>query len=285
MTDIKYTLWRNPLRPAYLEREGDEGRGTRVEADAHESGPLNPRPSSLVSFPEGLREVGHAGPGFCYDNEQPRHRTFLHDYSLARDPVTNGEWLAFMADGGYSRPEFWLDAGWHTVRAERWQAPLYWERSGGDRRQFTLSGMKPLDEGEPVCHVSLYEADAFARWSGARLPTEFEWEVAAAECGESDTDANLADDRTFHPSPVAGDGTLRGLTGGTWEWTACQYRPYPGYAPPAGALGEYNGKFMSDQWVLRGGSCATSRSHVRPTYRNFFGADKRWQFSGLRLAR
>ena len=289
LTDVKYTLWRNPLRPAYREGETTNERMRNDEAASHSSF-LIPH-SSFTPVSEGLYEVGRDVGAFCYDNEQPRHRVWLNDYELADRPVTCGEWEAFIEDGGYRRPELWLSAGWATVQKEEWEAPLYWERAkSGGRRAFTLSGMRPVDPAEPVCHVSYYEADAFARWAGqqspgCRLPTEQEWEVAADAHGFRPSGAGFADSGRFHPS-IPPDGTpLAGLAGGVWEWTASPYVAYPGYAPPAGALGEYNGKFMCDQWTLRGGSCATPASHIRSAYRNFFPANARWQFSGVRLAR
>ena len=281
LTDIQYTLWRNPLRPAY----GDEAEGERRKAEGADS---------FTTIDAGLYAVGHPGGAFCYDNEQPRHRVYLHDFSIADAPVTCGAWRAFMDDGGYRTPTLWLSAGWDAVRREKWKAPLYWERHGdGDPwRRFTLSGMRDVRDDEPVCHVSYFEADAFARWAGARLPTEQEWEVAAEASGvplaANECAGDFADAGRFRPEPAPSAGGQPGpwkMLGGVWEWTASPYVGYPGYAPPAGALGEYNGKFMCDQWVLRGGSCATPASHARRTYRNFFPATARWQFSGLRLAK
>ena len=298
LTDIKYTLWRNPLRPAYREGEVTECRMTNDEKAGGEAAAssFDIRPSSFTPVPAGLYEIGHASGAFCYDNEQPRHRVWLEDYELADAPVTCGEWADFIEDGGYRRPELWLSAGWAAAQAGGWEAPLYWEKSKrGARRTYTLAGMRAVEPAEPVCHVSYFEADAFARWAGlsdpgCRLPTEQEWEVAAelhdASSNGGPVAGDFADAGRFHPSPVVpGRPGPAGLCGGVWEWTASPYVGYPGYAPPAGALGEYNGKFMSDQWVLRGGSCATSASHLRRTYRNFFPAATRWQFAGLRLAR
>jgi ergothioneine biosynthesis protein EgtB len=212
-----------------------------------------------VSFPEGVYWIGHDGRGFAFDNESPRHRSFVEPFQLASRLTTNKEYLAFMADGGYERPELWLSMGWDTVQREAWKAPLYWEQRNGTWWMMTLAGMQPVQETEPVCHVSYYEADAYARWADARLPTEVEWEVAAMPLAQ--------------------------MFGDVWEWTQSHYSPYPGYTAAPDALGEYNGKFMANQFVLRGGSCATSVSHIRPTYRNFFPADARWQFMGIRLAR
>ncbi|MFH5802999.1 ergothioneine biosynthesis protein EgtB [Alienimonas sp. DA493] len=297
LTDIKYTLWRNPLRPAYREgMSNDECRMTNVEGGGDKPpSSFVIRHSSFTQFDEGLYHVGRDTGVFCYDNEQPRHRVWREAFELADRPVTCGEWAAFIEDGGYRRAELWLSAGWAAVQREGWEAPLYWERNkDGEWRTFTLAGMAPIDPAEPVCHVNYYEADAFARWAalsepGLRLPTEQEWEIAADAAGFDPAAGDVADRGRFHPSaPAPGsgsDGGPRGLAGGVWEWTASPYVAYPGYAPPAGALGEYNGKFMCDQWVLRGGSCATSATHLRATYRNFFPADARWQFSGLRLAR
>jgi ergothioneine biosynthesis protein EgtB len=251
--------------------------------------------------------IGHEGHGFAFDNEGPSHRVFVDAFRLATRLVTNGEYLDFVEDGGYRRPELWLSSGWAVVQERRWDAPLYWERTADYWTEFTLAGTRPLDPGEPVCHVSYYEADAFARWAGHRLPTEAEWEIAAAVIGpEAGTETGagagageragagalapvegtFVESSRFHPAPVSGiDGDApRQLYGDVWQWTQSPYVAYPGYAPAAGAIGEYNGKWMCDQWVLRGASCATPRSHARPTYRNFFPSDARWQFSGIRLA-
>jgi len=264
LTDIKHAFAQNPLLPVFCERKD-------VAATA--------APLDWLIRESGLYEVGHQGEGFSFDNESPRHKVWLEAFALANRPVTNGEWLQFMEEGGYSRPEFWLSAGWSTVQQEGWTAPLYWENSPQGWRQFTLSGLRTVVPEEPVTHVSYFEADAYARWAGYRLPTEFEWEVVAA--GEPLT-GNYAESGHYHPVPTSALGEF---FGNVWQWTRSQYSPYPGYAPAPGALGEYNGKFMCNQFVLRGGSCATSETHIRASYRNFFPPDARWQFSGLRLAR
>jgi ergothioneine biosynthesis protein EgtB len=283
LTDVKHLLSRNPLRPAY-----------------HPSWPLTQvaeREQGWIGFAGGLVQIGHAAAaGFAYDNETPRHQVFLRPYELAAYPVTYGEFLDFVEDGGYQQPEWWLSAGWDTVRQQGWQAPFYWEKIDGQWQTFTLHGMVRIDPDTPVCHISYFEADAFARWAahalpewrGARLPTEAEWECAAASQPESIGEGNFMESRVLHtlrpPEPQQA-GRLMQLFGDVWEWTASSYSPYPGFAPAPGAVGEYNGKFMCNQYVLRGGSCATPRSHIRASYRNFFPADARWQFSGLRLAR
>lgn len=270
LTDIKHLLAQNPLYPPYQNRPSDRPGQRPIEAP-------------WVEFDEGLRVIGHSGDGFCFDNECPQHRVFLERFSLAPRLVTNLDYLAFVEDGGYERPEFWLSLGWVTRTEQRWEAPLYWEKRAGDWFCFTLSGLRPLEPAEPVCHVSYFEADAYARWAGARLPSEAEWEVASADLPLA---GNFAERSEFHPVPVqAPSGTLDQMFGDLWEWTRSSYSPYPGYRPPAGALGEYNGKFMCNQYVLRGGSCATAQSHIRRTYRNFFAPDKRWQFMGIRLAK
>jgi ergothioneine biosynthesis protein EgtB len=276
ITDIKHVFSANPLLPSYRGR-------TSTQAG------LVP-PQRWVSFEEGIYEIGHQGDGFCFDNEQPRHREFLEAFALSSRLITNGEYLEFIQDGGYRRSEFWLSPGWSTVQQQDWQAPFYWEKCGNTWHMFTLSGLREVALDEPVCHVSLFEADAYARWAGARLPSEAEWEVAAAQSPQSSTriDGNFADSGVLHPVPLQNndqDSTVAQLFGDVWEWTRSQYVPYPGYAPAAGALGEYNGKFMCNQFVLRGGSCATSASHIRHTYRNFFPPEARWQFSGIRLAK
>jgi ergothioneine biosynthesis protein EgtB len=270
ITDLKHAWAANPLRPVYREAMPQKG---------------NPAPRHWVSFPEGLARIGHDGNGFAFDNESPRHQVFLHGFQLASRLTTNAEYLAFMADGGYDRPELWLSDGWAARQAAGWTAPLYWQEQDGDWSVVTLSGQRPLDPAEPVCHLSYYEADAFARWAGARLPTEAEWETAAATAPLA---GHFQESGHFHPAaaPASGDGgPLHQLYGDVWQWTASPYTGYPGYRPLSGALGEYNGKFMCNQFVLRGASCATPRSHARLTYRNFFPPEARWQFSGVRLAK
>jgi ergothioneine biosynthesis protein EgtB len=271
LTDVKHLLSCNPLQPTYLER--------------WPLTPIKPQEVRWISYGGGLADVGHAGDDFCFDNELPRHSVFLAPYQLASRPVTHGEFLDFVDDGGYRRPELWLSLGWDTARAQRWVAPCYWEQRDGRWTTFTLRGRVEIDPATPMTHVSYFEADAYARWAGARLPTEFEWEVAAASCA---VDGNFAESGMLHPLASRADpppATPAQLYGDVWEWTRSSYAPYPGYAAAAGAVGEYNGKFMCNQYVLRGGSCATPRSHIRATYRNFFPPESRWQFSGLRLAR
>jgi len=272
VTDIKHVFSQNPLYPVF-----------QAKAVAPETGRIAPQ--HFVEFDEATILIGHDGAEFSYDNEGPRHRALVPAFSLSNRLVTNGEYLAFMEAGGYTRPEFWLSLGWTTVNEQHWQSPLYWVERDGAWWNFTLSGFRPVDEAEPVTHLSYFEADAYANWDGARLPTEFEWEHAAAGVP---IEGNFVDEQRFHPAPAidAADGnSLRQMFGDVWEWTRSAYLPYPGYRAVPGALGEYNGKFMCNQMVLRGGSCATSRSHIRPTYRNFFQPEKRWQFTGLRLAR
>jgi ergothioneine biosynthesis protein EgtB len=281
--DIKHVLSCNPLLPAYRHpTDGNRASAARGAVDGSAT-PATSGPG-WSEHQGGLREIGHHGAGFAFDNESPRHSVSLAPYALANRPVTCGEWLAFMEDGGYSRPELWLSDGWATVQQFGWVAPLYWSCHEGDRSEpwqiFTLSGLRPIDEAETVCHVSYYEADAFAHWAGARLPTEAEWEVAAAGQPVS---GNFLDLGSLHPSAVGASGPA--MFGDVWEWTSSSYSPYPGFRPAPGAVGEYNGKFMVNQYVLRGGCCATPPEHVRPTYRNFFPPGTRWAFAGLRLAR
>jgi ergothioneine biosynthesis protein EgtB len=264
LTDIKHLLSRNPLRPAYRER-GIDPAGSASDVE-------------WLEYPAGVYETGYSGQGFAFDNEMPRHRSYVEPFRIASRPVSNGEFLDFLDDGGYGKPTLWLSDGWQTVRERDWSAPLYWEQRDGTWWQFTLSGMREINAAEPVCHVSYYEADAFARWAGKRLPTETEWEIAASERQQ---DGNFFDDSRLHPKPCSGEASF---FGDVWQWTASAYSPYPGYRATAGALGEYNGKFMINQQVLRGGSCVTSRSHIRTSYRNFFYPHERWQFKGLRLA-
>jgi len=271
LTDVKHLFSRNPLKPAYRE--------------PRPLAPVRACKRKWVGFQAGLYEIGHAGPGFCFDNETPRHRVWLQAFEIASHPVTQGDFIEFIEDGGYRRPEHWLSAGWDTVTARGWQAPEYWQRRDGVWFSFTLQGQVPLDLHAPVCHVSFYEADAFARWANARLPTEAEWEVAARGLP---LEGNFLESGALHPlapQDAAPEGTLAQAFGDVWEWTRSDYGPYPAFRRAAGAVGEYNGKFMSGQYVLRGGSCATPSSHIRATYRNFFPPDARWQFSGLRLAR
>jgi ergothioneine biosynthesis protein EgtB len=264
VTDVKHLFARNPLKPAYHARPA-ESCGVTPALRWIEQG-------------AGIRAIGHSADSFAFDNESPRHRVFLNAFRIAARPVTNGEYLAFIEDAGYRRPELWLSDGWNTCRAQGWHAPLYWEKPEDTWEMMTLAGRRPLNRAEPVCHVSFYEADAFARWAGARLPTEAEWETAAADLPIA---GNLLESGRLHPAPATEATTF---FGDVWQWTQSPYVGYPGYRPLAGALGEYNGKFMCNQLVLRGGSCATPGSHLRATYRNFFSPDARWQFMGLRLA-
>lgn len=268
LTDILALFAANPLRPAYREAPPPFGQHTS-------SAPTSTR------FPGGLRTVGHAGPGFAFDNETPRHLVFLRPFELSDRLTTNADWLEFMADGGYRTASHWLSDGWASVQREGWHAPLYWEERDGGWVQMTLWGLRPVDPAAPVCHVSYYEAEAFARWAGRRLPTEFEWEAAADGLPIR---GNMLHAGALRPvtAPFAHGPTQ--MFGDVWEWTQSPYVPYPGYRPAPGAIGEYNGKFMSGQMVLRGASCVTPDDHPRPTYRNFFYPHQRWQFSGLRLA-
>lgn len=272
LTDIKHAFWRNPLAPAYRDD---------LETWDGQAAPLR-----WLARDEAIAEIGIAPwpqtNVFAYDNESPRHRVLVPAHALASRPVSNAEFAAFVDDGGYNNAECWLSDGWSLLQAEAWQRPLYWHADGV--REFTLAGWRACDPHAPVCHVSYFEADAYARWAGARLPTEAEWEQAATRVA---IEGNFVDAGALHPQAgVASDGTgLRQLFGDVWEWTASAYTAYPGFQALPGALGEYNGKFMNGQWILRGGSCATPRDHVRASYRNFFPPSARWQFSGLRLAK
>lgn len=269
LTDIKHVFWVNPLRPAYQPEPTAES--------------IDVPPMRWVGFDEGIYQIGHEGNGFAFDNESPRHRVFLERFQLASRLVTNREYLQFIEDGGYRRADLWLSMGWATVQQEQWTAPLYWIEQDGRWLNHTLYGLRPVRDQEPVCHLSYFEADAYARWAGARLPSEFEWEAAAQSLTVG---GNFVESGLHHPRALLEDGqSLSQMFGDVWEWTRSAYLPYAGYQPPAGALGEYNGKFMCNQFVLRGGSCATPQSHIRATYRNFFPPDARWQFSGFRLAR
>lgn len=277
LTDIKHVFWTNPLRPALAPRPATD----KVAA----------APLRWLPFSEGIYQIGHepAPPGspatyetFAFDNEGPRHRVFLEGFRLASRLVTNAEYLDFIEDGGYRRANLWLSNGFATVQNEGWQAPLYWEKTADGMTEFTLAGNLPLDPYEPVSHLSYYEADAFARWAGARLPAEAEWEVAAS--GVDLRGGHFSETGRYHPGPAIADAGLDQLYGELWQWTQSPYVAYPGFRPEEGAIGEYNGKFMCDQWVLRGASCATPQAHARLTYRNFFPSNARWQFTGLRLA-
>jgi ergothioneine biosynthesis protein EgtB len=287
LTDIKHLFSQNPLGP--VSSAGRNVIDSHVQCNG-EASPNDmdaqhaPQPLNWVTFPEDIYWIGQDGSDFAFDNETPRHRHFLNGFYIASRLVTNAEYLEFIESGGYERPEFWLSLGWLTVNDQKWKAPLYWERRDDEWYAFTLGGLRKLDLSEPVCHVSYFEADAFARWAGARLPTEAEWEVASADFP---VEGNFVEARQFHPVPLSSRSNrgLAQLFGDVWEWTQTPYSPYPGYRPAAGAIGEYNGKFMCNQYVLRGGSCATAQSHIRRTYRNFFAPDKRWQFMGIRLAK
>ena len=269
VTDLKYNLGNNPLYPAYT---------GAADETAPEVAPLR-----FAGYEGGIHAIGvdlkpSVDRSFCFDNESPRHDVLLRDFSLASRLVTNGEYLAFIEAGGYREPSLWLSDGFSWLRQSGTEAPLYWVRRDGAWYEYTLAGLAPLDLSLPVCHVSGYEADAFARWTGCRLPSEAEWEVAVSG---SSTNGNFADLGRFHPAPAGGESQF---FGDTWEWTSSSYGAYPGYRPLPGTLGEYNGKFMANQLVLRGGSCATPADHIRPTYRNFFYPPDRWQFTGIRLA-
>ncbi len=268
LMDIKHVFSLNPLLPAY--------QPPRRRA------PGSTVPLDWVAFAGGLAQIGHDGDGFAFDNEGPRHRVWVEPFRLATRPVSCGEFAEFIAAGGYREPEFWLSEGWATVQQQGWEAPLYWRAVDDGWRIFTLSGERRLDPAEPVVHISFYEADAYAKWAEKRLPTEAEWEVAAEGRPLA---GNLADSRRYHPAAVDGAGEgIRQMIGDVWEWTQSPYTPYPRFRPVTGAIGEYNGKFMSNQMVLRGGAAVTPANHIRTTYRNFFPPSARWAFSGLRLA-
>jgi len=281
LTDIKHVLFMNPLYPALN------------PAPEERSAPVGE--SAWLEFEGGLCDIGFNADGFHFDNELPVHKHYLNPFAISNRLVTNGEYLEFMEDGGYQRADLWLSLGWATVREfqnrelehERFDKPLYWVKTDDGWMQFTLWGLKPLNPNEPLCHVSFYEADAFARWAGARLPSEFEWEIAASEAAPR-ASGNFQDSGRIHPLSLNGAadaGALNQMFGDVWEWTQSAYQPYPGFKASAGAVGEYNGKFMANQLVLRGGSCATPANHIRPTYRDFFYAADKWQFFGMRLAR
>jgi ergothioneine biosynthesis protein EgtB len=265
LMDVKYNFFINPLKPVYHVAPAITASDTAM---------------GWKAFSGGIVEIGHDGVGFSFDNERPRHQTLLRDFRLATRLTSNREYLAFISDGGYQRPELWLSDGWHTVNTRHWLAPLYWLKEGSDWQQFTLSGLQPLNPNEPVAHLSYYEADAYARWADKRMPTEAEWEYAAASLPIA---GNFLESGSLHPHAARQTG-LAQLYGDLWEWTQSAYSSYPGFSPLPGTLGEYNGKFMSNQIVLRGGCCVTAQEHIRASYRNFFRPADRWMFSGLRLA-
>jgi ergothioneine biosynthesis protein EgtB len=268
LTDIKHAFASNPMRPVYRES------APRAETSV--------APLAWIPQPSGVRRIGHNGEGFAFDNEAPAHQTYLNAFAIADRLATNEEYLAFMEDGGYERPDLWLSDGWQARNRQGWTSPLYWERDANCWHTMTFSGMQRVNGAEPVCHLSFYEADAFARWSGARLPTEAEWEVVTTKVPVAGI---LLGSGHLHPVPATKTNGASQLFGDVWEWTNSAYLPYPGYRPTAGALGEYNGKFMCNQMVLRGGSCVTPNDHIRASYRNFFPPETRWQFTGVRLTR
>jgi ergothioneine biosynthesis protein EgtB len=271
LTDIKHIFAYNPLRPVYRELARPQSVSTEKE---------------WLSFEDGIHSIGFDGNGFAYDNESPRHKVYMNAYYLASRPVSNEEFMEFIDDSGYQRPDYWLSDAWQKILQQQWQAPLYWEQRDGQWWYMTLSGMQPVDKLAPVCHVSYFEAAAYARWAGARLPTEAEWENAVSKLP---MEGNFRDNDILQPTSASNSTTsdteLLQMYGDVWELTQSPYTPYPGYCAESGPLGEYNGKFMSSQMVLRGGSCATPRDHIRSSYRNFFYPGERWQFSGFRLAK
>jgi ergothioneine biosynthesis protein EgtB len=269
LMDIKHVLSLNPLEPVYKPAPALP----RIEATT----------LTWRAFDGGLRRIGHEGEGFAFDNERPRHKVWLEPFRLASRLVTSGEYVGFIEDGGYRHANLWLAEGWAAVQQQGWQAPLYWRRDRKGWSIFTLGGRRALDPDEPVSHVSFYEADAFARWCGKRLPSEAEWEMAAVEAA-APLVAHRSEADIFHPAPARGGAELQQMIGEVWQWTQSPYVGYPGYRPPEGAIGEYNGKFMANQMVLRGGAAVTPMGHARPTYRNFFPAAARWVMSGIRLA-
>jgi ergothioneine biosynthesis protein EgtB len=269
VTDIKYIFFCSPFKPAYQKLT--------------QSANAAPIKSEYIKIAGGMHEIGYRGKDFCFDNEIPAHKVYVDDFTIRNTPITNGEYLAFMEDGGYKRFDLWLADGWDIVQRLGWQSPLYWEKMNGAWNEFTLAGMQKVDPNLPVCHISFYEADAFAKWSNERLLTEQEWEIAAQQLTKEPYDGNFLESRSYHPIVGKGNG-VQHLLGNAWEWTSSAYLPYPGYKPYDGALGEYNGKFMMNQMVLRGGSCATPQNHIRASYRNFFQPETRWQFSGIRLS-
>lgn len=282
LTDLLHLFAQNLLRPAWRAPALTTNANTNAATST-----TTPQPLHWISFEGGQVDIGHNGKGFCFDHEQPRHVVFLRPYRLTNRPITNREWLAFMQAGGYSDPALWLSDGWDQVQAQGWNTPLYWKKEGepaqdGSWQTMTLHGMQPLPLEAPVTHISFFEADAYARWAGKRLPSEFEWEHAASHCS---VQGNFVESGFFTPQPTVGnDNSLSQMFGDVWEWTASPFMGYPGFRAAAGAVGEYNGKFMNGQYVLRGGSCVSPRSHLRPEYRNFFQPIQRWQFTGLRLA-
>lgn len=280
LTDIKYNFYQNPLLPVYLPL-------SRVPEDKQSDKSVAKKAINWISFDGGLVEIGKAlGDGvtgeFTFDNESPKHKHFVSAFELSDRLITNAEYLQFIEAGGYDEPSYWLSDGWTKKLEANWRAPLYWYQKDGCWYQYSLTGSYKVDLNEPVSHISYYEADAFTTWAGARLPTEQEWELAAKE---QPVDGNLLMRKSYRPTATADRKTMKQLYGDVWEWTSSSYSPYPDYSPLAGAVGEYNGKFMANQFVLRGGSCVTSDDHIRATYRNFFYPEARWQFSGLRLAR